>query len=89
MLEDLAVLTSAKLVSDRIDMKLENTHVSDPGRAEKATIHKDNTTIVGGSGDADALQRRVRSYSPGDGPKYDGEKLQERLAKVVRWNRSD
>ncbi len=86
LLEDLAILTGAKLISERAGMKLENTHLSDLGRAEKATIDKDNTTIIGGGGTSETLERRVRSIrqeielSSAD---YDREKLQERLAKLA------
>ncbi|MGI9166564.1 MAG: chaperonin GroEL [Pyrinomonadaceae bacterium] len=86
MLEDLAVLTGAKVISEDLGIKLENVKIEDLGRAKKVTIDKDNTTIVDGAGNSNALQARVKTLkaqiddSTSD---YDREKLQERLAKLV------
>jgi chaperonin GroEL len=86
MLEDIAILTGGQVISEDIGLKLENVKITDLGRAKKITIDKDNTTIVEGSGKAEALQGRVKqikaqiSETTSD---YDREKLQERLAKIV------
>jgi chaperonin GroEL len=86
LLEDLAVLTGAKVISEDLGIKLENVKIEDLGRAKKVTIDKDNTTIIDGAGSANALQARVKTLkaqiddSTSD---YDREKLQERLAKLV------
>lgn len=86
MLEDIAVLTGGKVISEDLGIKLENVMLEDLGSAKKVTIDKDNTTIIDGSGNADDLQGRVRTLkiqieeSTSD---YDREKLQERLAKLV------
>src|SRR6185369_16791484 len=86
MLEDIAILTGGKVISEDLGIKLENVQVSDLGRAKKVTIDKDNTTIVEGVGKHDDIQGRVtqlRSQMQDTTSDYDREKLQERLAKLV------
>ncbi len=86
MLEDIAKLTGGQVVSEEVGFKLENAVVSDLGRAKRIVIDKDNTTIIDGAGDNDAIQGRVKEIraaidkSTSD---YDREKLQERLAKLA------
>jgi chaperonin GroEL len=86
MLEDIAVLTGGKAITEDLGIKLENVQVSDLGHAKKITIDKDNTTIVEGKGDNKKIQGRVgeiRSQIEKTTSDYDREKLQERLAKLV------
>ncbi len=86
MLEDIAVLTGGKLISEDLGIKLESVKVEDLGRAKKITIDKDNTTIVEGGGKGTDIQARVniiRSQIDNTTSDYDREKLQERLAKLV------
>ncbi len=86
MLEDIAILTGGKVISEDLGIKLENVQVSDLGRAKKITIDKDNTTIVEGGGKAADIEGRVktiRAQSDDTTSDYDREKLQERLAKLV------
>jgi chaperonin GroEL len=86
MLEDLAVLTGGKVISEDLGVKLENVKLEDLGRAKKVTIDKDSTTIIDGAGNADELQGRVKTLKvqiEGASSDYDREKLQERLAKLV------
>jgi chaperonin GroEL len=86
MLEDIAILTGGKAITEDLGVKLENIKLEDLGKAKKVTIDKDNTTIVEGSGDAKAIEGRVKQIrvqvdeTTSD---YDREKLQERLAKLV------
>src|SRR5450432_947981 len=86
MLEDIAVLTGGKAITEDLGIKLENIKVEDLGKAKKVTIDKDNTTIVEGAGGSDAIQGRVkqiRTQVEDTTSDYDREKLQERLAKLV------
>jgi chaperonin GroEL len=86
MLEDIAVLTGGKVISEDLGIKLENIKLSDLGRAKRVTIDKDNTTIVEGAGDSAAIEGRVkqiRAQIEETTSDYDREKLQERLAKLV------
>jgi chaperonin GroEL len=86
MLEDLAVLTGGKVISEDLGIKLENVTVTDLGTAKRITIDKDNTTIVDGGGDRKALEGRVkqiRTQIEDTTSDYDREKLQERLAKLI------
>jgi chaperonin GroEL len=86
MLEDIAVLTGGKAVTEDLGIKLENIKVDDLGKAKKVTIDKDNTTIVEGAGTTEAIQGRVkqlRTQVEDTTSDYDREKLQERLAKLV------
>ena len=86
MLEDLAVLTGGKVISEDLGIKLENVQLADLGRAKKITVDKDNTTIVEGAGKPADIQGRVkqlRTQVEDTTSDYDREKLQERLAKLV------
>jgi chaperonin GroEL len=86
MLQDIAVLTGAKVISEDLGIKLENITVADLGRAKKVTINKDNTIIVDGAGNTDDLKGRVKTLKAqieDSSSDYDREKLQERLAKLV------
>jgi chaperonin GroEL len=86
MLEDIAVLTGGKAITEDLGVKLENIKLEDLGRAKKVTIDKDNTTIVEGAGDGKAIEGRVkqiRAQIEETTSDYDREKLQERLAKLV------
>ncbi len=85
MLQDIAVLTNAQVISEETGRKLESATIADLGRAEKIVVTKDDTTIVGGKGDAPQIKGRIEQIrveidkSTSD---YDKEKLQERLAKL-------
>jgi chaperonin GroEL len=85
MLQDIAALVGATVVSEDIGRKLESTTLQDLGQAEKVVVNKDDTTIIGGKGDAAAIRGRIEQIrveiekSTSD---YDREKLQERLAKL-------
>ena len=86
ILEDIAILTGGKLISEDLGIKLENIKAGDLGGAKKITIDKDNTTIIEGKGTTAAIAARVkqlRSQVEDADSDYDREKLQERLAKVV------
>ena len=86
MLEDIAILTKSETVSEVLGIKLENVTLNMLGSAKRVTIDKDNTTIVDGAGDADAIKGRVeaiRSQIEDTTSDYDKEKLQERLAKLA------
>jgi chaperonin GroEL len=86
MLEDIAILTGGKAITEDLGIKLENVKLEDLGRAKKVTIDKDNTTIVAGAGKAREIEGRIKQLrvqieeTTSD---YDKEKLQERLAKLV------
>ena len=85
-LEDIAVLTGGKVVSEDLGIKLENVKLEDLGSAKKVTIDKDNTIIIDGAGNTDDLQGRVKTLKAqieDTSSDYDREKLQERLAKLV------
>jgi chaperonin GroEL len=86
MLQDIAILTGGKALTEDLGIKLENVKLTDLGRAKKATIDKDNTTIVEGQGRQSTIQGRVkeiRNEIEKTTSDYDREKLQERLAKLV------
>jgi chaperonin GroEL len=86
MLEDIAILTGGRVISEDLGIKLENVGIDDLGRAKRIRIDKDNTTIVEGMGDSSALEGRVkqiRVQTEESTSDYDREKLQERLAKLV------
>jgi chaperonin GroEL len=86
MLEDIAILTGGRAITEDLGIKLENIKVEDLGKAKKITIDKDNTTIVEGAGTSNAIEGRVkqlRAQVEDTTSDYDREKLQERLAKLV------
>jgi chaperonin GroEL len=86
MLQDIAVLTGGTVISEETGLKLENATLQDLGQCEKVSIDKDNTTIVNGSGDKDAISARVgqiKAQIETTTSDYDKEKLQERLAKLA------
>jgi len=86
MLEDIAILSGGKVISEDLGIKLEGVQVQDLGRAKKITIDKDNTTIVEGSGkqgDIEGRVKTIRAQIEETTSDYDREKLQERLAKLV------
>jgi chaperonin GroEL len=86
MLQDIAILTGGKAITEDLGIKLENVQVADLGQAKKVTIDKDNTTIVEGKGKHNEIEGRVkeiRSQVDKTTSDYDREKLQERLAKLV------
>jgi chaperonin GroEL len=86
MMEDIAVLTGGKLVSEDIGIKLENVQMSDMGQAKRIVIDKENTTIVEGKGKTEDIKARIqqiRSEIDQTKSDYDKEKLQERLAKLA------
>ena len=86
LLQDIAILTGGKVISEDLGIKLENVKVEDLGRAKKVTINKETTTIIDGAGNKDDLKARVktlRTQIEESSSDYDREKLQERLAKLV------
>ncbi len=86
MLEDIAVLTGGKAITEDLGIKLENVKIEDLGKAKKTTIDKDNTTLVEGAGKASEIEGRVKQIRlqvENTTSDYDREKLQERLAKLV------
>ena len=86
MLEDIAILTGGRAITEDLGIKLENIKIEDLGKAKKITIDKDNTTIVEGGGASGAIEGRVkqiRAQVEDTSSDYDREKLQERLAKLV------
>ncbi len=86
MLEDIAILTGGRVISEELGIKLEAITLADLGRAKRITIDKDNTTIVDGAGKKDKIEGRVgqiRKQIEDTTSDYDREKLQERLAKLV------
>src|SRR5216117_2357280 len=86
MLEDIAVLTAGKLITEDLGIKLENVKIEDLGRAKRITVDKDNTTIVEGAGKQADIQGRInliKKQIEDTTSDYDKEKLQERLAKLA------
>jgi chaperonin GroEL len=86
MLEDIAILTNGRAITEDLGIKLESIKLDDLGKAKKVTIDKDNTTIVEGAGASQAIEGRVkqiRAQVEDTTSDYDREKLQERLAKLV------
>ena len=86
MLEDIAILTGGKAITEDLGIKLENAKLEELGRAKKVIIDKDNTTIIAGAGKAAEIQARIkqlRTQIEDASSDYDKEKLQERLAKLV------
>jgi chaperonin GroEL len=85
MLEDIAILTKAEVITEEMGLKLENTQISQLGRARRVVVAKDNTTIVDGAGDAGAIKGRIaqiKAEIENTDSDFDREKLQERLAKL-------
>jgi chaperonin GroEL len=86
MLEDIAILTAGQMISEDLGIKLENVTLAMLGQAKRVTIDKDNSTVIDGAGDADAIKGRVeqiRAQIEITTSDYDKEKLQERLAKLA------
>ncbi len=86
MLEDIAILTGGRVISEEMGMKLENADLKDLGRAKRVTVDKENTTIVEGAGDQKDIQGRInqiKNQIEETTSDYDREKLQERLAKLA------
>ncbi len=85
MLEDIAILTGAEVITEEMGLKLENTQISQLGRARRLVVAKDTTTIIDGSGDAEAIKGRINQIKneiENTDSDFDREKLQERLAKL-------
>jgi chaperonin GroEL len=85
MLEDIAVLTGGEVITEEMGLKLENTQISQLGRARRVVVAKDTTTIVDGAGDPDAIKGRINQIKAeieNTDSDFDREKLQERLAKL-------
>ena len=85
MLEDIAILTGGEVITEEMGLKLENTQLSQLGRARRIVVAKDTTTIVDGAGDTDAIKGRInqiKSEIENTDSDFDREKLQERLAKL-------
>ncbi len=85
MLEDIAILTGGEVITEEMGLKLENTQLSQLGRARRIVVAKDNTTIVDGNGDAEAIKGRINQIKAeveNTDSDFDREKLQERLAKL-------
>ncbi len=86
MLEDIAILTGAEVITEEMGLKLENTQLSQLGRARRIVVDKDSTTIVDGNGDGDAIKGRINQIKnevESTDSDFDREKLQERLAKLA------
>jgi chaperonin GroEL len=86
MLEDIAILSGAEVITEEMGLKLENTKLSQLGRARRVVITKDDTTIIDGAGDAEAIKARIKqlkSEIENTDSDFDREKLQERLAKLA------
>jgi chaperonin GroEL len=86
MLQDIATLTKGQVVSDEVGFKLENAVLTDLGRAKRIVVDKDNTTIIDGAGDSDAIKGRIKEIEVAidkTTSDYDKEKLQERKAKLA------
>ena len=86
MLEDIAILSGAEVITEEMGLKLENTKISQLGRARKVVIDKDSTTIIDGAGEADAIKGRIKQLKneiENTDSDFDREKLQERLAKLA------
>src|SRR5436190_127709 len=85
MLEDIAILTGGEVITEEMGLKLENTQVSQLGRARRVVVAKDTTTIVDGNGDAEGIKGRINQIKAeieNTDSDFDREKLQERLAKL-------
>jgi chaperonin GroEL len=85
MLEDIAILTGAEVITEEMGLKLENTKISQLGTARRVVVTKDTTTIIDGAGDTDAIKARIKQIKAeieNTDSDFDREKLQERLAKL-------
>jgi chaperonin GroEL len=85
MLEDIAILTGGEVITEEMGLKLENTKLSQLGRARRVVVDKDSTTIIDGAGDAEAIKGRIKQLKAeveNTDSDFDREKLQERLAKL-------
>ncbi|MCS7001898.1 MAG: chaperonin GroEL [Dehalococcoidia bacterium] len=85
MLEDIAILTGGEVITEEMGLKLENTKLSQLGRARKVVVDKDSTTIIDGAGDPEAIKARIKQLKQeieNTDSDFDREKLQERLAKL-------
>jgi chaperonin GroEL len=85
MLEDIAILTGGEVITEEMGLKLENTKLSQLGRARKVVVDKDSTTIIDGAGDGEAIKGRIKQLKQeieNTDSDFDREKLQERLAKL-------
>jgi len=86
MLEDIAILTGAEVITEELGLKLENTKLSQLGHARRVVVDKDSTTIIDGAGDSDAIKGRIKQLKAeieNTDSDFDREKLQERLAKLA------
>jgi chaperonin GroEL len=86
MLEDIAILSGAEVITEEMGLKLENTKLSQLGKARKVVVDKDTTTIIDGAGDSDAIKGRIKQLKAeieNTDSDFDREKLQERLAKLA------
>jgi chaperonin GroEL len=86
MLEDIAILTGGEVITEEMGLKLENTQLTQLGKARRVVVSKDTTTIIDGGGDSDAIQGRIKqikSEIENTDSDFDREKLQERLAKLA------
>src|SRR5213592_2565351 len=86
MLEDIAILSGAEVITEEMGLKLENTKLSQLGRARRVVIDKDTTTIIDGAGDSEAIKARIKQLKAeieNTDSDFDSEKLQERLAKLA------
>jgi chaperonin GroEL len=86
MLEDIAILTGAEVITEEMGLKLENTKLSQLGRARRVVVDKDTTTIIDGAGDSEAIKARIKQLKQeieNTDSDFDREKLQERLAKLA------
>jgi chaperonin GroEL len=85
MLEDIAILTGAEVITEELGLKLENTKVSQLGRARRVVVDKDSTTVIDGNGDSEGIKGRIKQLKAeieNTDSDFDREKLQERLAKL-------
>jgi chaperonin GroEL len=85
MLEDIAILTGAEVITEEMGLKLENTKVTQLGKARRVVVDKDSTTIIDGAGETDAIKARIKQIKAeieSTDSDFDREKLQERLAKL-------
>merc|ERR1712151_884626 len=85
MLEDIAILTKAKVISEEIGMSLESSKIEDLGSAKRIIVTKENTTIIDGAGESKEIKNRIEQIKhqiSSTSSEYDKEKLQERVAKL-------